>query len=57
MIKLKENINENKLYAETAKRSIDNKENNVTDFRSIPDEAKNDQLIQEKDRAPNNIQT
>ena len=52
--KLKEVINENKSYAETVKGSMDNKENKtntVPDIRSILDEAKNDQLIEEKDRA------
>ena len=53
-MKLKEVISENKSYAQSVKGPLadkDNKPNGVADFKSILNDAKNDQLLEEKDRA------
>ena len=52
--KLKEVISENKSYAESVKGSLvdkDSKPNGVADFKPILNDAKNDQLLEEKDQA------
>ena len=53
-MKLKEVISENKSYAESVKGPLvgkDSKQNGVADFKSILNDAKNGQLLEEKDRA------
>ena len=50
-MKLKEVISENKSYAESVKGPLFGKQNGVADFKSILNDAKNDQLLEEKDRA------